>query len=99
MKRDLRVCLNNRDFPTFLFLKSAAYAMHRVRVDSKLIDRANLHFGHWSRGHEAGLFTYINNSFPVLYVLKEITQGLVSSSCLQDVEFSRDSVLHILIVA
>ena len=31
-KRDLRVCLNNRGFPTFLFLKSAAYALHRVRV-------------------------------------------------------------------
>ena len=33
-KRDLRVCLNNRGFPTFLFLKSAAYAVHRVRVFS-----------------------------------------------------------------
>ena len=33
-KRDLRVCLNNRGFHTFLFLKSAAYAVHRVRVFS-----------------------------------------------------------------
>ena len=33
-KCDLRVCLNNRGFPTFLFLKSAAYAVHRVRVFS-----------------------------------------------------------------
>ena len=31
----VRVCLR---FPTFLFLKSAAYAVHRVKVDSKLTD-------------------------------------------------------------
>ena len=47
----VRVCLNNWGFPTFLFLKSAAYAVHRVKVDSKLIDWANLNF--W--GHEAAL--------------------------------------------
>ena len=40
----VRVCLR---FPTFLFLKSAAYAVHRVKVDSKLIDWANLNFGRW----------------------------------------------------
>ena len=47
----VRVCLNNwgfPGFPTFLFLKSAAYAVHRVKVDSKLIDWANLNFGRWS---------------------------------------------------
>ena len=42
-------------------------------------------------------FCYIDNSFPMLYVLNEITRGLVL--VLQDVVFSRDSVLHILIVA
>ena len=40
----VRVCLR---FPTFLFLKSAAYAGHRVKVDSKLIDWANLNFVRW----------------------------------------------------
>ena len=40
----VRVCLR---FPTFLLLKSAAYAVHRVKVDSKLIDWANLNFGRW----------------------------------------------------
>ena len=46
--RDLRVCLNKRGFPTFLFLKSSAYAVYIVRVDSKQIDWANLNFGRWS---------------------------------------------------
>ena len=40
----VRVCLR---FPTFLFLKSAAYAVHRVKVDSKLTDWANLNFCRW----------------------------------------------------
>ena len=38
MKHDLRVCLNNRGSLAFLFSKSTAYAVHKVRVDSKLTD-------------------------------------------------------------
>ena len=54
-KRNLRVCLNNRGFPTLLFLKSAAYAVHSVRVFSgcrpcsrtMLNVRARVHSPYW----------------------------------------------------
>ena len=38
VKHDLRVYLNNRGLLAFLFSKRAAYAVHKVRVDSKLTD-------------------------------------------------------------
>ena len=45
MKRDFRVCLNNRGFSTFLF---KAQLMQCIELESILIDGANLNFGRWS---------------------------------------------------
>ena len=55
MKRDFRVCLNNRGFSTFLF---KAQLMQCIELESILIDGANLNLaaGLTFRGHEAGLF-------------------------------------------
>ena len=64
MKRDLRVCLNNRGFPTFLFKAQLMQCIELVSIlnykltEQILILAAGLTF----RGHEAGLFfLYINN--------------------------------------
>ena len=58
VKRDLRVCLNDRGFPTFLFKAQLMRAVHRVSVDYKLLTEQILILaaGLTFRGHEAGLF-------------------------------------------
>ena len=55
MKRDLRVCLNNRGFPSFLFnglLMQCIESILNQLMEQILILAASLTF----RGHEAGLF-------------------------------------------
>ena len=59
MKLDLRACLNNRGFPTFLF---KALLMQYIELESilnKLTEQILLlAAGLTFRGHEAGLFLY-----------------------------------------
>ena len=52
MKRDLRVCLDNGGFPTFLFKAQLMHCIELELTEQILILAAGLTF----RGHEAGLF-------------------------------------------
>ena len=69
MKRDFRVCLNNRGFSTFLFKAQLIQCIELESIISQLTEQILI----WLLvSHLEVLklvyFSYINNSFPVLYV-------------------------------
>ena len=100
----VRVCLR---FPTFLFLKSAAYAVHRVKVDSKLTDWANLNFCRWppflrswsciGSGYASSLF-FLLGLPPLVSRVWRLRRSMLARACTPFTKSKRDrsqSISHL----